>query len=51
VTAVMRSPVSWINSVVDWFQVPVVSTATVIIIVINAFCFEHSGIGADEDGM
>jgi len=28
VTAVMRLPISWINSVADWFQVPAVSTAT-----------------------
>jgi len=28
ITAVMRLPVSWISSTVDWFQVPAVSTAT-----------------------
>jgi len=28
VTAVMRLPISWISSMVDWFQVSAVSTAT-----------------------
>jgi len=28
VTAVVRLPISWINSMADWFQVPAVSTAT-----------------------
>ena len=28
VTAVIRLPISWISSMADWFQVPVVSTAT-----------------------
>ena len=28
VTAVMRLPMSWISSMVDWFQVPTVSTTT-----------------------
>jgi len=27
-TAVMRLPISWINSMADWFQVPAVSTVT-----------------------
>ena len=28
VTAVVRLPISWINSMADWFQVPAVSNAT-----------------------